>query len=244
MFRSFHKATALLKKLRRPPVANPTRRAQLQVEALDQRLVLSAASLTGPVLTQPLLVHHDLAAKHHPVHHRHKHGKQHVNVDLPLMPTGNPINGVSVHLPPSGPNPDLSGDQFQLNWLPVYVPQGQFGLPYGELTINKEQSDGTFVGIFSDQGSGHNLSWPIPVVVGKITNDPYDSRTVDIQFEFFANPAYEFMGLIQTTDKSKYPSWQQSKLSIKGMVDNLQSPTTPQDGVWGYGLPPTPPPPQ
>jgi hypothetical protein len=237
MYRSFQKVAALVTKLNRRPAADRAPRARLQVEALDERLVLSAAHLPGPMLVQPLVVHHAHAAMHHPVVHGHKHGKHHIPVNVPLLPTGNPPTpvlppgGGTVHLPPPGPDPDLSGDAFHLDNICN-------SSAYGRLQITKENADGTFVGSFVDEGTGHTLSG---VVSGQITEhngqDPVvNLHTEDVTFTFAANGGYEFLGLIQTTDKSKYvPSWQPANLVIKGMVANLQDAASVQDAVYGRG---------
>jgi hypothetical protein len=184
-------------------------------------------------------------AKHHRVHHAHKVGpQQNLSNNLPPSAIQLPPGGVSPHPILPGLYPDLSGDYFSLVPLCNDTSGQTFGTNYGQLQITKENADGTFQGTFLDQGSGHNLSG---TVSGKITDHSgpdtkVNLHTEDITFTFSANGAYEFLGLIQTTDTHYYPSWKVSNLVIKGMVDNLQSPQMPQDCVMGAGYVPQPPP--
>jgi hypothetical protein len=214
MFRSFQKATALLKRLHRRPAGNRTRRAHLQVEALDQRLVLSAAHSMGSVLHPPEPLHPALAAKHHPVRHGHKHEKLDMPVQLPAIPVPLP-EPVPVPLPQPIPiqlPPALAGDVFALS-------EHCSGSPYGQLTITKESLFGSFSGSFVDQGSGHSLSGAVSGQVTLIGG----SHTVGLTFTFSGNAAYEFMGVVQTDDKSAHPSWRVSNLEVHGLVPDLQA---------------------
>jgi hypothetical protein len=215
------------------------------VEALEERLALSSAHLAGHAPVLHRAPHHARVAKHHHVRHGQQQGPIALLPLAPLAPTPvlPPGGGIPVPLP-LGPYPDLSGDHFSLVPLCGNA-QGQgFGSNYGTLQITKENADGTFQGSFTDEGSGHNLSGAVSGVI-KDHSGPdakVNLHTEDVTFTFWANPAYEFLGLIQTTDTHYYPSWKVTDLVIKGMVDNLQSPQTPQDCVMGAGYTPSPPP--